>query len=328
MNMLNENINTAVANSIMKNNSKCVSSTSITQQSNINCKNVGNITSNSNQTAEATVVFSCLQVNKSEQEMAQEILNSLVGQMKSNLNAKTLNNMNNQAESIASAAAAAQAAAASAAKTSGFLPIGNSNSSASSDSKSNSTSISNNIATNIYDVKTTTDNTANIQNVIKNNINATFDVENINTCITNVGIDQQHNVNCDNANNIDWNTTQNAGIKAIARCIAENGGTASIISKSATDLGVKILSESESEAISKIENKLKTSSESTSKSESKSESKATTSGIGASIPGCGDCCGCCDCFSGASEIVIIIMVILCFLCVISILVSSYSMIAR
>src|SRR5277367_5215453 len=101
--LLNKSSNEAVANALIKNNASCSTFNSIDQTISFRgCKIAGNMTiTGVHQDAMLTVDFSCVNAFKAEQEMAQALLSELVNSLQSQMDAKSLNDMNTKAETQA-----------------------------------------------------------------------------------------------------------------------------------------------------------------------------------------------------------------------------------
>jgi len=225
MNLLNKQINTAIAKTTIDNSAACKSSINQLQIIDISgCKIGGNIDiskSSLNQTA--TVDFKCIQVSDIQNTVAQEIMGEIMGKIKSGLDSESLNNMVSYAESEA--------------KT-GFLsaPWGGSDSTS--------------VAKNTYNLDVTNDNTTDIQNIVKNSINVEFNVNDVQECINE--IEQKQALlakNCETGGDLKINNIEfNQGVASTAECLQSKGIAQKITNTAGTVLGVEIEAETKSEA--------------------------------------------------------------------------------
>lgn len=214
MKVLNKNVSTAVADALMKNNSSCSSVNEIDQLISFSgCRiegdfNIGNV----RQTAVVTVDFSCVNAFQAQNDMAQAILSEVMSQMASSVDAKSENSMDTTAEASATAG----------------LFGGRSNAS--------------NTVDNRYNLSAATLTNTNIQNVIANNINASFSAENVQECINKQAVRQtQDYSNCTVGGNLNVNDLdQSASVAAVANCINDSGMTQKILNDSANALGVVV----------------------------------------------------------------------------------------
>src|SRR5579872_3553120 len=100
MNILNETVNSAVANALLRNNSSCSSLLDINQRITFRgCRIAGDLNLGGiRQEAIMTVDFSCVNAFKAEQNMAQTILSEIMSNISSNMDVNSENAMNTYAE--------------------------------------------------------------------------------------------------------------------------------------------------------------------------------------------------------------------------------------
>lgn len=275
--VLNEMTNNAVAEALIKNNSDCSSTTDITQTIDFSgCKVTGDVNiTNVKQKAAATVNFSCVNVFKAEQQMAQEMLSSLMGEIMSALDAESLNRMATAAETSA--------------QSTGVFG-GNSSSSTTTN--------------NIYNLEQITNTETNIQNILANNINASFDVESVQTCESNLAVKQEFLMSkCEVGGSINMSEyTQVADISNMTECLNQSGVSQEIINKSANELGVIVETDN------------------TIHSDSSQESDVSTSSFSGGLLGFSANCPCPGCGTMGCMIALIII---CALIVLAVLAYCY-----
>lgn len=213
VNQLNEQINSAVANTCITQNKKCSQNVDQSQTIDLSgCKVGGSINiTNTKQQQTAVVDLSCVQASSVSNEMAQEIMNKMMAEVKSNLNSESLAAMAANAESSAKA---------------GFLST--------SSPSSNSTSINN------YNLNVTNDNTTNIQNVIKNAIDVEFNVEDVQQCVNQASQKQKLSLaGCSVTGNINISEfSQEQGITSTTNCLQQSNMSNKITAYAGTMLGV------------------------------------------------------------------------------------------
>lgn len=276
--ILNKTTNEAVANALIKSNASCTSTNTISQLIDFSgCKIGGDLNiTGSKQDAIITVDFSCVNVFKAEQDMAQSLLSELVNQLQSKLDTTALNNMDTTAKTSATASAL----------------------SGKSDSNSKTT--------NVYNLASVSKNNTNIQNVVANSIQANFEVESIQNCISQAAIKQKQDYsNCEVGGNVNASElSQIAGISSAAKCVNQSGTVQKVIAKAGADMGVVISADSAIVSDNKISNAITTS--------------ATSLGLLGG--GCSSCPGC-DSPNGPCIYVVVIVIIIglllfCWFCVI------------
>jgi hypothetical protein len=274
---LYSNTSEAVANAMVTNGNTCSTSNTIDQTINFNGNTIrgGLNLSGITQSAKIKVDFSCINVAKAEQEMAQAVLSELMNKINNSTNQAALNAMSTKAD--ASAAAASSGI--------GFL-------------SGNASSSTNNTTNNTFNLKNVTTNRQNIQTVLKNSINTNFKTENINKCISEMASRQSIVVtNSDITGGVDASgITQEAGITGAVNCVNQAGTIQAIVQKAAAQLGVVVENTTEAKTSSKME------------TEQKSSSSSET--IGPTIP---DSCASLMLFSPITSS--IVGGILCLLCI-------------
>jgi len=276
LNMLNENVNEASANALIKSNQSCVSAGDISQSISFRgCKIKGNLNiTGVRQKAIITVDFSCVNVFKAEQEMAQAMMSELMGAIKSGMDAKAQNAMDNFAKSEAMSAG---------------LFSGSTNASTDSNNK--------------FNLTVQNDNTTNIQNIIKNSINSNFNVESVSSCVSELKIKQDMDFSgCEVGGDVNMSDVeQNGSINAMVKCLNNSGVGQEILNKAATGLGVIVESNTKVVSESEITNKL--------------EATAKSIGLGGGCPSC-PCPGCDNptgCSAWCCGICIVIIIFVCFI---------------
>lgn len=228
LNLLNEQINDITASSMIQNSSAAVSSTIISQDLNFSgCKIKGDINiTGGGQDAKAFVNFDAVEVSKVENEVAQEMLNNITAKIKNSLDSDTVATMD---------------AAAEASLKSGWNPFNGK-----VDTKTS----------NKFNLNVNTDNTQNIQNVIKQAINTNFDVESSQKCVDEQKISQEVDFKDCSALNLNIkNYTQNASVENLGECMLKQGIANTVINKAASSMGVEATSDDEIKA--KVEQKAK-----------------------------------------------------------------------
>lgn len=238
INFLNQQISETISKTTINNSAKCMSSVNQSQVLDLSGCEAGqdiNVT-NVDMKQVAVVDFSCIQVSSIQNTVAQEIMSEIMGQIKANTDATSLNSMD---------------AAAAAAATTGTLAAGTSD--------ADSTSVNN------FNLQVRTDNTTNIQNIIKTSINNEFNVEDVQNCINQIDQEQKINLSrCKAGNNINVSGIKmEQGITSTAKCVQEKNVAQKIIDNAVSRLGVII----EAETKSKAEVTMKATSESTAATE-------------------------------------------------------------
>lgn len=230
--ILNKNTNEAVANALIKNDSTCQSVSEIGQTiSFAGCEVKGDINvTGVKQKAIITVDFSCVNAFKAEQEMAQALLSELVSDIQSKMDAKSLNDMNNNAENQAS--------------TSGIF---GGKSSTNSDVK------------NTYNLKVVNNTDTNIQNVIANSLQTNFNVESIQKCINQAAINQKINFeNCKAGGNLNVSELEQvAGISTVVNCVNDSGTVQKVMNEAGNTMGVVVENETKIESTNNMTTRIK-----------------------------------------------------------------------
>lgn len=228
LNLLNEQINDVTANAMIQNSSAAVSTTKISQDLNFEgCKVKGDINiTGGGQDAKAVVNFDAIEVSKVENEIAQEMLDSITSKIKNNLSSNTV---------------AAMDAAAKASLNSGFNPFKDK-----VDTKTD----------NKFNLNIEQDNTQNIQNIVKQAINTNFDVEQSQKCVDEQSVEQKVDFKDCSALNINiTNYTQEASVENLGKCMLQQGIANTVINKAASNMGIETVSEAKIEAKVKQESK-------------------------------------------------------------------------
>lgn len=226
MDLLNEQVNEVIAKTKIDNSASCRGSINQAQALSLaGCTvggdlNINNI--NFKQNAEV-VDFKCLQNSNVDNEMAQEILTGIMGEIQSTLDNQSLNRMTTAAETSAIADPSL---------------FGNSTASSSSES------------TNKFNLQVTNDNTTSIQNIVKNAINTEFNVKDVQECVAEIAQKQEIDVsNCDVGGNLSVSDVfYDQSAQLLAECIQNKGISQKIVNSASTDLGVIIESETASKA--------------------------------------------------------------------------------
>lgn len=238
INILNSQVNEIIAKSLIDNSKSCQSNVDQTQLLDIsNCVAGGAINITDIDFEQVAVVdFSCIQVSEISNILAQEMMNGIIGSIKSGMDVKSFNAMISKADSLAKV---------------GFAAIGGT--SAGSET------------VNTYNLSVTNENTKNLENIVKNSINTEFKVKDVQDCINNI---QQMQItsakNCRvgkdiNINNIEYEQ----GVELIAECLQKsniankitNNAMANLVEviDADTEADVSVTQEGESKAEAKTE---------------------------------------------------------------------------
>lgn len=226
MDLVNKQINTAIARTRINNSSGCRNTIKQSQMVDFsNCRVGGDFIIDglsADQTTEV-VDFTCVQASKVDNEMAQEIMSEIMGEIQSGLDSESLNNMISYAEAEA---------------TSGFGSV------LSGDSSSNTSS------TNIYNLDVKNDNLTKIRNIVKNSIETDFEVNDVQECINEIVQEQGIKArNCRvDGNLVVRNVDFNQGVSSTAECIQSKGISQKITNAAATELGVVVEADTKSYA--------------------------------------------------------------------------------
>lgn len=231
INILNEQLNSAIARTTINNSASCKNSIKQSQLIDFSgCSVGGDFTIEDvdlNQYVDV-IDFTCIQTSRIDNQVAQEIMSEIMGQISSGLDSTSLNSMIAYAEAEAD---------------SGFLtaPWGG----ADSDVES----------TNTYDLTVNSTNNTNIQNIVKNSINVEFNVEDVQDCINEIAQDQAIKArNCQVDGNVAIkNIKFNQGISSTAECLQSKGVSQKITNTAGNVLGVIVESETKSVAETSME---------------------------------------------------------------------------
>lgn len=217
-NIINKSLNTAVANALITNNSLCRQTVKIDQIQDWSECHLKNINLNLTQKAFVQIDFSCLNVFKAEQAMAQALLSDLMNTAQNTLNAEALNKMNTNSESKAAA---------------GPFALGSS-------SNIDST------VSNTFDLKHVNTTYTNLENIIANSITNNFNVESINECINQAKINQQQKFSkCDYIGG-EAKLEQIAGVEGVVKCVNQSGTINDILQDVANKVGVQVVADTKS----------------------------------------------------------------------------------
>jgi hypothetical protein len=278
-NQLYSNTSEAVANAAVTNNNSCSSSNLIDQVIDLSNMDVGgdvNFT-NVKQTAKISVDFSCINIAKAEQEMAQAAMSELMNKIQNSSSQNALNAMNTRAEAVAAATTTGPS----------FL-------SGSSGSATNST------VNNTYNLKNVTTNNQNIQTVLKNIVNTNFKTENINSCIHDMATKQKILFSgTRTGRNFNFSEVlQDSSINGVVKCVNQAGVIQSVVQEATSKLGIV------------VENETKSTSTNEMKTEQKGSSTATLD-----VCGCGSIFGALGAAGGVAIAVIVGLLCVC-LCIV------------
>jgi hypothetical protein len=238
LNILNQNTNNLIANTVVEQASNC--SASISQLQNVTIENVdtgGNlIIGEVDQNQSAALSFSCLNESSVNSAVNSEVLNKMLSSLNNTFNAASL-------------AKIAQEAAASASGQS--LSFGGGSSSNSSNNVTNQNTNINNINQELKNILTTN---------ITNNLNSSS----INNCISKVSAQQNFSLlNSKIGGNVQIGViSQNQASKSMSECVQGSKVANSLTGKILSEFGIHTVSESE------YNNQLQSNQSSTSKSES------------------------------------------------------------
>jgi hypothetical protein len=234
---LNKTVNEAVSNAMIKSNSNCTGENSIFQSISFKeCQTTGNSNVNNVPRDAVLVDFSCVNVFKAENEMAQALLSELVSSLQNNIDAESLNNMN----------AAAVISTAIPSIVGGTRP-------------SNSTN------KNTYNLTNVNNNNTDIQNVVSNIIQTDFGVESIQHCMSKAGVKQTQDYSACKAGgkiNVD-ELKQNANMASVVNCVNQSETVRNVINKAANQMGVVVKADTSAVSSSDIANFITTSATST-----------------------------------------------------------------
>lgn len=236
--ILNKTTNEAVANALIKHSNSCSVLNEIQQTISLAGTRVaGDLNlSNIRQTAVITVDFSCINASNAEQDMAQSLLSELTVGLQSQLDAKTLNDIETRAENVASSQG-----------------VGGGRSSTRTD------------VDNSFNLTTINNTHTNTQNIIANSVQSNFEVDSIQECISNAAIRQKMDFSGmdvgGNANLSDL--SQDASISAVVNCVNESGTVQKVMNDVANKLGIVIDTGTTSDVVNLVTTETKGSAEST-----------------------------------------------------------------
>lgn len=222
INMLNEQVNEAISKTKIDSSTKCNGSLKEAQALSLaQCEIGGDLNvSNIDFAQRAVVDFKCLQKSKVDNQIAQDILTEVMGQIQSTMDQESINRMASKAEASASA---------------GFASWG---------TKAQSRSRSDNK----FNLSVTNDNTTNIQNVLKNAINIEFEEKDVQDCAAEIFQKQELDLSgCKVGGNVNIeDVSYDQGAKLLGECIQSKGISQKISNLASSALGVVVEAETES----------------------------------------------------------------------------------
>lgn len=218
LDLLNQNVNNFVSNTVIDQASKC--SSNITQLQNINISKIrseGDFSlGDLNQTQKSAITFDCVQLSAFKNDIANGVLTQYMDAIKNSYDASTVAKMISTAQSKSK---------------NQFGTTGNSKSSSDSNNE--------------YNFSATTNVDQNIQNVVKNAITNNMKLTDMQDCMSQVLNSQTVNVSeVDVGGKFDIRAiSQNQAAEMYAKCIQEKNNGNNISTQVATDLGLQVTTE-------------------------------------------------------------------------------------
>lgn len=291
LNLLNENINNFVSNTVVDQAASC--SATVTQTQNIDLTGFtakGDITIDGvSQNQKAAITFDCVQLSAFQNDIANGVLTQYMDAIKNSYDTS----------SIAQMTAAAQTSAKNEFGTTGG---------SSSNSKSNNT----------YNFDSKTIVNQDIQNIVQNSITNNMSLKDMQDCMSSVKNTQ--NITVKDFESTDGNIkilnlSQTQAADLYAKCMQEKNNANKISNNIVTDLGLTVTTEAKTTSSAEMESKSAAESSNTGAFQSMGE------GVGNVFRGVGDMWGTVigsvgGLFSGDSSSSIICLIILVILCVI------------
>jgi hypothetical protein len=220
MDTYNDTLNETIITSSIDNSASCKSSTESNLLAEFSDFDTGggdfNL-KNFKQESVATVNFKCIQMSEVKNDVAQDMVNTIVSDI--------------EAASDATASSKMTATADAASET-GFASFGMTN----SDSTTNNT----------FDFNLNQTNEQNITNVVKNVVNTTFDVTDVQECINEVSLSQElkvKGINTRGGNVQIEDISQSVGIDSTTDCLQKKGVAQKITNELASALDIKTVSD-------------------------------------------------------------------------------------
>ena len=211
--VLNKSLNNFITNTTIEDAKKC--SAGISQLQTVKFKGVkttGDFNLNLNQKQAAALTFDCLQTSTVRNEIANQMMQSMMDKIENTNSSDVLNKM----ESLAAAK-----------QTSGFLST--------SFGSSTSSDASNKVN---YTQRNTTHQ--NLQNIVENAVQNNFTTKNLSECISKINQDQNVEViNLDIGGNVNAVIAQDQAAELFSQCIQTNDIGNSITQALTSDLGVE-----------------------------------------------------------------------------------------
>jgi hypothetical protein len=214
LNILNENVNDFVSDTVVSQASNCSASMSQMQALNIsNVKTKGDfVLDGITQSQKSTVTFDCLQVSKFKNDIANGVLTKYMDAISNNYNTSAIADMTASAKSNAATQ---------------FAATGK--------SKSNSATNNN------FEFNSTTNVNQDIQNIVKNSIKNNMSIDDVQNCIASVSATQAINIANIESNSFTIRALdQSQASDLLAKCVQKKDNGNKISSQIATDLGLKI----------------------------------------------------------------------------------------
>lgn len=252
--MLNKNANNFVASTVVDQAAKCSAGMNLTQTVDLSNMIVGgDLNYSADQSQDAAISFSCVQVSNFQSDIANGIMDKMIGALNSSYSTEALDKL------------------AQSAKASGESQFGGTGPDVKSDTNAT------------YNFNQITNINKNIKNVLENSITNNLKLNDVSDCISQVNLAQNTNFSGVNVKgNANIGIKQSQAAKAVTECIQKKGVATAITNQAAKDLGLTITNAA---AVKKV-------SDTTQKSESEAKSvgvfQSIGQGVGGILSGVGD----------------------------------------
>jgi hypothetical protein len=277
--MLNKNSNNFVASTVVNQAAKCSAGMNLTQTVDLSDMIVGgDLDYSADQSQDAAISFSCVQVSSFQSDIANGIMDKMVGALNSSYSTEALDKLSQTA------------------KASGESQFGGTGPDVTANTNAT------------YNFNQTTNINKNIQNVLENSITNNLNLNDVSDCISQVNLAQNTNFSGANVRgNAKIGIKQSQAAKAITDCIQKKGIATSITNQAVKDLGLTVSNAADVKKASDVSQ--------TSESEAKSVGvfQSLGDGIGSALSGLGDLIS--GLYTGPAIIIgCIILIILCISC--------------
>ena len=217
MNTVNKNIMNNSVETMINNASSCSSAVNVNNSCDISGAKIGgDFTFGGNQTAKATVNFSCIQANTTSVDMATTMMNTMVSEMKSLNGTDAAANLNTASQSSNKTGFASMPGSAGA-------------------NSSSSTNVTNNV---------TNETISNVENIFEQNLSNNFTANTVNECIGRTSVSNSQDLsNIEVGGNARIECIQSASVEQVQNCKQLNDAVSKTTTATFQELGLTVSSE-------------------------------------------------------------------------------------